>query len=46
LPACSSIQGGVAHVLEQFGKIDVLVNNAGLGFNHAAVAVTEQDWMR
>jgi len=40
----SSIQDGVAHVLEQFGKIDVLVNNAGLGFNHAAVEVTEQDW--
>lgn len=29
---------------EQFGRIDILINNAGLGFNHAATDVTEKDW--
>ena len=28
----------------QFGRIDVLINNAGLGFNHSALDVTEKDW--
>lgn len=31
-------------VYEHFGRLDVLVNNAGLGANHPAVAVTEADW--
>lgn len=31
-------------VYEHFGRLDVLVNNAGLGANHPAVAVTETDW--
>jgi 2-deoxy-D-gluconate 3-dehydrogenase len=29
---------------EQFGRIDILINNAGLGFNHPASDVTEGDW--
>lgn len=31
-------------IYDQFGKIDVLINNAGLGFNHAALKVNEADW--
>ncbi|MEM8508454.1 MAG: SDR family oxidoreductase [Bacteroidota bacterium] len=31
-------------IYDQFGKIDVLINNAGLGFNHAALEVKEADW--
>jgi NAD(P)-dependent dehydrogenase (short-subunit alcohol dehydrogenase family) len=39
-----SIQRGVAAVVAQHGRLDVLVANAGLGANHAAVDVTEEDW--
>ena len=31
-------------VRAHFGSLDVLVNNAGLGANHPAEAVTEADW--
>jgi len=31
-------------VRDHWGSLDVLVNNAGLGFCHAAVDVTEADW--
>ncbi len=40
----SSIRSAVAHVEESHGRIDVLVNNAGLGANHPALDVTEADW--
>ncbi|HEX7171738.1 MAG TPA: glucose 1-dehydrogenase [Candidatus Limnocylindria bacterium] len=39
-----SIDAAVARVTEAAGTIDVLVNNAGLGFNHHAVDVAEADW--
>ena len=32
------------NIYDQFGRIDVLINNAGLGFNHAALDVEEKDW--
>ena len=40
----ASIREGVAKVEQHFGRLDVLVNNAGLGANHPALDVTEQDW--
>lgn len=39
-----SIEAGVASVLAAHGRIDVLVANAGLGANHRALDVTEDDW--
>jgi NAD(P)-dependent dehydrogenase (short-subunit alcohol dehydrogenase family) len=40
----SSINAAVAAILERHGRIDVLVNNAGLGHAHRALEVTEADW--
>jgi NAD(P)-dependent dehydrogenase (short-subunit alcohol dehydrogenase family) len=39
-----SIRAGIDAVVAHHGRIDVLVANAGLGANHAAVDVTEHDW--
>ena len=39
-----SIQRAVEQVGSEHGKIDILINNAGLGANHDAVDVTEADW--
>lgn len=38
------IEAAVGDVVAAHGRIDVLVNNAGLGHGHAALAVTETDW--
>jgi NAD(P)-dependent dehydrogenase (short-subunit alcohol dehydrogenase family) len=40
----SSIRSAVDDVLATHGRLDVLVANAGLGANHAALDVTEADW--
>jgi NAD(P)-dependent dehydrogenase (short-subunit alcohol dehydrogenase family) len=40
----ASIKEAVANILAVHGRIDVLVNNAGLGFARAAFDVTEADW--
>lgn len=39
-----SIERAVKQVVESFGRIDVLVNNAGLGNAHRAFDVRETDW--
>lgn len=40
----NSIQRGVKAVMERFGRIDILLNNAGCNRRKAAVEVTEDDW--
>jgi NAD(P)-dependent dehydrogenase (short-subunit alcohol dehydrogenase family) len=40
----ASIEDAVAGTVQRFGRIDVLVNNAGLGTNHDALDATEQEW--
>jgi NAD(P)-dependent dehydrogenase (short-subunit alcohol dehydrogenase family) len=40
----ASIEAMVAATEERFGRVDVLVNNAGLGTNHDALEATEQEW--
>lgn len=44
LTAVRSIHAAVNQVIAEHGRIDVLFNNAGLGFGHPALAVTEADW--
>ncbi len=39
-----SIRHGFEQIVSRLGRVDVLVNNAGLGANHAALDVTEADW--
>src|SRR4029078_6222191 len=40
----ASIRSAIAQVEASHGRIDVLVNNAGLGAHHPALDVTEADW--
>jgi NAD(P)-dependent dehydrogenase (short-subunit alcohol dehydrogenase family) len=40
----ASISEAVSRIIAAHGHIDVLVNNAGLGFARAAFDVTEADW--
>jgi NAD(P)-dependent dehydrogenase (short-subunit alcohol dehydrogenase family) len=40
----ASIRAAVEDVVARHGKLDVLVNNAGLGTNHDALDATEEEW--
>ncbi len=39
-----SIARAIDEVVDRHGRLDILVANAGLGANHAATDVTEDDW--
>lgn len=40
----ASIRGAIDQVVDRHGHLDILVANAGLGANQAALDVTERDW--
>src|SRR5438105_9307438 len=40
----ASIQPAVAHAVAELGRLDVLVNNAGVQRARPALEVTEEDW--
>lgn len=44
LPAQQSIDAAVASIVAAFGRLDVLVNNAGTMLRRAAVDVTREEW--
>ena len=40
----ASIRGTIDQIVDRHGHLDILVANAGLGANHAALDVTEGNW--
>jgi len=46
LPAAASIDAVVTRAAAEFGRIDLLVNNAGVNIPRDALEITESDWDR
>jgi len=44
LPDLESIDAAVSRVVDTYGRVDVLVNNAGVNIPRDALEVTEADW--
>ncbi|WP_435061808.1 SDR family oxidoreductase [Amycolatopsis thermoflava] len=42
----SQVQGLIAGAVEQFGRIDVMINNAGLGGTRSVLEMTDEEWSR
>ncbi|WP_435582609.1 SDR family oxidoreductase [Amycolatopsis thermoflava] len=42
----SQVQGLVAGAVGQFGRIDVMINNAGLGGTRSVLEMTDDEWSR
>jgi NAD(P)-dependent dehydrogenase (short-subunit alcohol dehydrogenase family) len=40
----AAIERAVERTVDRFGRIDILVNDAGLGTNHDALEATEKEW--
>jgi NAD(P)-dependent dehydrogenase (short-subunit alcohol dehydrogenase family) len=40
----AAIERAVKRTVDRFGRIDILVNDAGLGTNHDALEATEEEW--
>ncbi|WP_219837570.1 SDR family NAD(P)-dependent oxidoreductase [Paenibacillus sp. R14(2021)] len=40
----SSIEAAVERIAEHFGKIDILINNAGTTVRHSVFELTEEEW--
>ena len=38
------VQKSIASILTQYGKIDILINNAGINMDRTLVKMTEQEW--
>ncbi|MGI6876859.1 SDR family oxidoreductase, partial [Amycolatopsis sp. 3B14] len=42
----SQVQALIAGAVEQFGRIDVMINNAGLGGTRSVLEMTDDEWSR
>lgn len=42
----ASVRAGVAAVVERFGGIDIVVNNAGVGAQGSVADTSDEEWMR